>query len=132
MKRIFLFSIFCTLSVCGLAKGMAGKYTITGIAYSKGKTALSDTTLTMLFNGKTTIVPTDSAGNFTLKIKWATACRSGRTKEQCEEITKKINPKYIVVNFGDTSVTLKNKWKKYSEYGRHRTKTVRNKNLYFK
>lgn len=95
------------------SRGMSGNYIITGIALSQNGDTLRNEKLAIDVNGKIDTLITNSHGIYWAEIRWSTACPSGITKLKRERLTKKYNPKYIYFTYKNSTIKIKNNWKKY-------------------
>ncbi|MFN3405292.1 MAG: hypothetical protein ACK40G_14425 [Cytophagaceae bacterium] len=111
-----------------VSKGREGVYLIKGTAYSINKEVLRNESLFVRYGSRYVIVITDDDGKFEIKIHWANACSSGRSKVQQKKENKQLNPEFISISLNDHEIILKNKWQKYAKTNNK----TREKDLVFK
>jgi hypothetical protein len=113
MTKTAIFLILCLIASNSYSKGIFGSYAITGKAYDKSGVLIKNDKITVEFNGERKNVETDSLGNYTIGIGYATACPSVFRGLKRRKANKKMNPKFIVINYNDQEIVIKNKWRKY-------------------
>ena len=127
MKYILTILFFVCLSTATFSKGGSGTYYIKGTAYGADKIVLNNVDL--LVDG--TVVKTNDNGQFEIAVQWESACPSQKIKKYRHN-NKILNPKYIVIRYGDKELKLKNRWKKYGDlFSKSKDKVTRKKDLHF-
>jgi hypothetical protein len=112
------------------AKGLSGFYTIRGKAFGPNNSELKNSLIIIKIGSEEKQLTTNDAASFEIKIPWSTACPSNISKKQKRELNHKNNPKYLVFKFNNSTIQLKNEWRKHSRT--FQTAQVITKNLYFK
>ena len=125
----FLILLLIILSSVFFGKGAGGVYKIEGTMYSKeAKKIISNAVFTV----NKINVKTDAFGNYKVEIAWDTQCPSDLNFFKRRIFIKNSNPKYIVFNYENKEIKIRNKWKKYGRrYSLKINKKNYHKNLYW-
>ncbi|MFI5149884.1 MAG: hypothetical protein ACHQRM_09145 [Bacteroidia bacterium] len=125
MKRfiLLLIVIYSVFPSDALAKGRKGTYVIKGAMYEKSGTKIIPNTI-FIIEGQN--VMTNEKGEYSVNITWETPCSFRLNFIKKRKATRKLNPKYVYLKFGDKQQRCLNQWKKY---GLHADWT-QNKNVY--
>jgi hypothetical protein len=114
MKYFLTLLILCSLITSCIARGSAGTYYISGVAYGNGNIILTNIELTVKIGNSKNIVKTDEYGKFEIAIQWIEPCFSGgRRPKHKNHLRKLFNPKFIYICYGVMEIKVKNKWEKY-------------------
>lgn len=100
-------------SANSFAKGMQGTYSITGRAYDENGELIRNGKFTVMFKDQREVVETDSLGHYRFEVSYATACPSEFRGFARRKVNRQLNPKFLTLNYGEHSLRIKNKWKKF-------------------
>jgi len=106
---LFLLLIFLGFTLAALAKGASGSYFITGTAFGKNNSVLTNAELVV--QGKK--FKTNDKGQFEIEIHWETACPSNASRKEIRQATRKLNPKFIYISYRTKEIKVRNKWKRF-------------------
>jgi hypothetical protein len=95
-------------------KGCAGKYYISGKAYS-AKNSITNEVLEVELGDKKWEVTTDNEGKFEIVIPWISACPSGLSAAELKIENERLNPTLVYISFEKKKISLNNEWKKYGK-----------------
>lgn len=131
IRQLLIMLLFITSPLLSFSKGAGGVYYITGKA-SAAHRVLANQPLTIKFNNNTWTVLTDREGYFRIAVPWSTACPSGITALRRKRLNKRMNPKWIIVQYEQYEVKLQNDWKKYARRSfADEEESIRKKDLHF-
>lgn len=117
--------IICLLSFSSFAKGLMGNYIISGKAYNSIGKPICNGEIILQFNDKSQIIKTDSLGNYYFEVNYETVCPSEVKGIKRRKANNMLNPKFILLEFENETVKIKNKWRKFESKKRQEL------NLYF-
>ncbi len=114
MKTIILI-LFTTVFALNVRADYAhGEYYIRGKAFDTMGELLKNSKIIMEFNNEKTEVITDENGAYKITVKWESACKAGLSSlEKREEENDRMNPKWILLKFGNAIIKIENEWRKY-------------------
>lgn len=95
------------------AKGISGTYNLIGVAISNNGDTLKNQKILYYFKDEIDTITTDSYGNYSVEVRWATACPSVGNIQQTRKSTKRYNPKYLYFSYNNIKKKVRNNWRKY-------------------
>lgn len=132
--RIFLVTILLAwTTTIAFGKGCRGSYFISGFVYGSNNHFLKEINLTATVGKNVQNIKVDDKGYFEIEILWETTCPSNRGFFQRLKDIKGVNPKFIYIRFGEETIRIRNKWRKYSDcFPKAKEKRTWKRNLIFK